>query len=615
MRSALAILAINWRLAILFYAVGAATFAVLVCVPSVDGANLLDSNTLTKYVDVLPNPLNNLLSPTGTLDGKPLFDVSISQFQQQLHRDLPPTTLWGYNQSFPGPTFAVDRDEEIKIRWTNNLVDSTGAPLTEHLLPYDTTVHGASSLFPQARVVTHVHGNITDEMSDGYPEHWFTADPNATANGLGGPAGNSMVSTHYNNQRAAELWYHDHAMGITRLNVYAGMAGLYMLRDEVEQALNLPSGDYEMPLVLQDRTFYDDGQLYYPAGPGDLTNPGGGTPLAGLPGSFPSEASQVRQFHGNTNLVNGVVWPYMEVEPRKYRFRILNGANSRFYRLSLDGGEQGAGTFNLIGTDGGLLTQVVPLNELMVGPADRADVVVDFSQFAVGTDVLLHNSGPDDMYRKVNTPADPNTTGQVMQFRVVESTGPDTSSLPTELSSIVRYDESKAVRNRSLSLVQTGDQYGRPELLLNGQKWTDPITEEVQLGELEIWEFVNQTPMAHPMHIHMEHFQVLDRKDLATGNPIPLGPEEMGWEDTVFVGPGESIRVMVRYEQFAGTFVWHCHLLEHEDLEMMRPFRIVGRPVPEPSSGLMIVVASLGLISRGGRDRRRDFGLVSSAAL
>lgn len=568
---------------------------------TVEAASFLDSSVLEKYVDPLPNPLDNVFVPTGTLDGDPFYEVSISQFQQKLHRDLPPTTVWGYNESFPGPTFVVNRGEEIKVRWTNDLVDEFGAPLTEHLLPYDTTVHGAGPQFPQARVVTHVHGNVTDEMSDGYPEHWFTPDANAAANGMGGPAGNSLVSTHYNDQQAAALWYHDHAMGITRLNVYAGLAGMYIVRDAEEAALNLPSGNYEVPLVLQDRSFYDDGELFYPAGPGDLITPGVGDPLAGLPGDFPSAASTVRQFVGNTNLVNGVVWPYMEVEPRKYRFRILNGANSRFYNLSLDDGSDGSGTFHLIGTDGGLLSQLVDRQDLFLSPADRADVVIDFSQYNVGDELFLRNTGPDGMYRKVNTPADPNTTGQVMKFKVVDPTGPDTSSLPTDLSSIVRYNPTDAVRVRSLALMQTGDEYGRPELLLNGQKWADPITEEVRLGDLEIWEFDNQTPMAHPMHIHMEHFQVLQRSVSATGEIIPLGPEELGWEDTVFVGPGEKVRVMVKFEQFTGKFVWHCHLLEHEDLEMMRPFRIVGQPVPEPASGLLMAVGLICLVFRRSR--------------
>lgn len=164
--------------------------------------NVLDVSALTKYVDPLVNPLSNVLQPSGEMNGSPLYEVSVSQFQQQLHRDLQPTTLWGYNGTYPGPTFDVARDTEIKVRWTNNLLDGTGQPLQQHLLPYDTTVHGAGAMFPQARTVTHVHGAVTDEASDGFPEHWVSPDANAPANGLGGPAGNSLTATYTNNQRS-----------------------------------------------------------------------------------------------------------------------------------------------------------------------------------------------------------------------------------------------------------------------------------------------------------------------------------------------------------------------------------------------------------------------------
>jgi spore coat protein A len=293
----------------------------------------LDASTLTKYLDPLPNPLVNVIAPSGMLDGVPLYDVSISQFQQQLHSQLPPTTLWGYNGTYPGPTFDVNRGQPIKVSWTNNLVDDMGQPL-KHLLPYDPTLHGADypgahmghdggehgefSDYPQARTVTHLHGGVVDQMSDGYPEHWFSPNPNAAPNGLGGPAGNSHITDYPNDQRAATMWYHDHAMAITRLNVYAGMAGFYLLRDADEAALDLPSGQYEVPLVIQDKSFFDNGALYYPGG--DEHDPS-------APGTH------VASFFGDANIVNGKVWPYLEVEPRRYRFRLLNGANSRSYNL------------------------------------------------------------------------------------------------------------------------------------------------------------------------------------------------------------------------------------------------------------------------------------------
>jgi spore coat protein A len=535
------------------------------------GQAVLDASTLTKFVDPLPNPLDNTIAPVGLLDGAPLYEASISEFQQKLHRDLPPTTLWGYNGSYPGPTFDLARDQTIKVRWTNNLVDGEGRPLA-HFLPYDPTLHGAGPPgghgghgggdFPQARTVTHLHGGVTDEASDGYPEHWFTPDPSAPANGLGGPAGNSLVTTYTNPQRAAGLWYHDHAMAITRLNVYAGMAGFYLLRDAEEAALGLPSGEYEIPLMIQDRSFYDDGSLYYPGGAGHV--PGG-------PGSVTSF------FLGDANVVNGVVWPYLEVEPRKYRFRLLNAANARAYNLSIVP-EAGAtnlnpATLHQIGTDGGLFATRVPRPTIALSPSDRADVIVDFSQYAPGDALRLWN---DD-----NNASD-GTTDQVMQFRVVSPTGADASNLPDALSTIGRYREEDVVRTRTLQLSRGIDGDGRVRLLLDGKRWDDEISEVVRQGDLEVWEIVNTTGEEHPIHLHLEAFQVLRRQSVG-GSEIPLEDYEQGWEDTFAVPNGQAVQFMVKFSKFTGTFVWHCHILEHEDHEMMRPLRIVTRVLPEPT--------------------------------
>ncbi|MEZ6073897.1 MAG: multicopper oxidase domain-containing protein [Pirellulales bacterium] len=534
---------------------------------------------MTKYIDPLPNPLSNIIAPSGTLDRYDFYEVSMTQFSQQLHSELPPTTLWGYNGTYPGPTFDVDSNVPIKVEWTNNLVDGMGMPLS-HLLPYDTTVHGAGPQFPEARTVAHLHGGVVEPESDGFPEYWFTPDPLAAPNGMGGPAGNSVVYTYHNEQPASTLWYHDHSMGITRLNVYAGMAGFYILRDEQEAALNLPSGAYEVPLVFQDRSFYDDGQLYYPRGPGDVVDPGGPDPLAGLPPEFPSDASVVPHFFGDTNLVNGVVWPVMDVEPRKYRFRMLNGANSRFYDLQLDAGTAGTLPFYQIGTEGGLLAATTDRDDLLMAPAERADVIVDFSSLTPGDEVFLRNFAPDGVFQGPlfpQTPADPNTTGQVMKFRVVEPTGPDTSSLPETLVPVPRIPESDAVATRQLSLVADVDEYGRPKLLLDGAKWTDPTTELPVQGTTEIWEITNSTIDSHPIHLHLVQFQVLDRVSRDVGE-IPLEDYELGWKDTVMVNRRETVRVIAKFEDFEGLYVWHCHILEHEDHEMMRRYEVVPGP-------------------------------------
>lgn len=547
---------------------------------------LMDPLSLTKYLDPLPNPLDNVVSPVGTMDGMDLYEVSITQFSQQLHSQLDPTTVWGYNGAYPGPTFDVQRNVPIKVNWINGLVDGTGTPLP-HLLPVDTTVHGAGPQFPEARIVTHLHGGVVEPESDGFPEYWYSADPNAPANGMGGPAGNSALYTYHNQQPSSTLWYHDHGMGITRLNVYAGLAGFYLVRDAEEAALNLPSGNYEVPLVIQDRTFYDDGQLFYPAGPGDLTSPGVGDPLEGLddPNAFPSAASVVPQFFGDTNLVNGKVWPMLEVEPRKYRFRILNGSNARFYDLQLDAGLAGTLPFHQIGSDGGLLEATTDRSQMLMAPAERNDVIVDFSNLSVGSEVILRNFGPDGPFESPTasySPADPDTTGQVMKFKVVGSSGPDTSSLPSTLVEVPRMTEDEAVATRQLSLVDELDEFGRPKLLLDGQNWTDPTTELPLQGTTEIWEITNSTVGSHPIHLHLVQFQVLDRfaRPPGGGEPveIPLEPYELGWKDTFKVNRRETVRVIARFEDFDGLYVWHCHILEHEDHEMMRRYEVVPGP-------------------------------------
>lgn len=540
--------------------------------------SLLNPTALTKYLDRLPNPFDHTIAATGTLDGAPLYEVSVTQFQQQLHSQLPPTTLWGYNGMYPGPTFDVDRGEAIKVRWTNNLVDSAGKPLNQ-FLPYDETLHGATvgegghaghqigDPYPQARIVTHLHGGVVDQESDGYPDHWFSADPAAAPNGLGGPAGNSIVTTYPNDQRAAGLWYHDHATGVTRLNIYAGLAGFYINRDAAEQALNLPSGKYEVPLLFQDKSFYDNGALYYPSGV-----PNG--PLGA-----------VSSFYGDVNLVNGKVWPFMEVEPRKYRFRMLNGANAREYDLSLvpDGAAAGAPvTLHQIGTDGGLLSHTVHRATIGLAAADRADVIVDFSQFAAGDTLRLLNSGPNAT----------GETDEVMQFRVVAPTAADTSSLPANLVPVPRYNPADAVITRKLRLTRSVDSLGRERMLLDGKDWDDAISEVVTLGKPEIWEIRNVTSVDHPIHLHEDAFQLVGRLSVTNQN-IPLADYELGWEDTVNIPAGQTARFMVKYDKFTGTFVWHCHLLEHEDHEMMRPFQIVA---PEPSGVAMALLAVAAIV-------------------
>lgn len=503
---------------------------------------------LEKFVD--PLPLLNTLQPSKKTRNGAHYDITMEEFRAKLHRDLPRTTLWGYNRQFPGPLIEAFRDEPVSVTWHNELPN-------RHILPVDTSIHDLDKL-PTVRTVVHLHGMETKPESDGHPDAWYTRNFQVT-----GPTFTQRTFHYPNHQRSSLLWYHDHAMGLTRLNVYAGLAGMYILRDKHEASLNLPSGDYEIPLMIVDRSFHPDGSLSYPAQPNDadpnLPNP-----------------SIVPAFLGDTIVVNGKIWPYLEVEPRKYRFRILNGSNTRGYRLSLDNGE----VLHQIGSDGGLLRKRVEMEEIRLQPAERIDVIIDFSELEGQTIILKNNLGPG---------ADPaDGMGEIMQFRVTEKLkSKDTSNLPVNLSYVpsLKQDEIKTVRY--LKLVGSTDEYDRPLLLLNNLKWHDPVTENPQLDSTEIWAFINTTNFSHPIHIHLIQFQVLDHQTfdlerfnedgtlLFTGAPQAPLANNRSWKDTIEVPAGTMTRVIANFGPYTGEYVWHCHILEHEDYDMMRPYRVI----------------------------------------
>lgn len=502
------------------------------------------SPKLTKFVD--PLPIMDTLQPKRKGKRGSYYEVRMEAFTQKLHRDLPLTRLWGYNSRYPGPTFEANRGEPIWVKWMNDLPE-------KHLLPVDRSIHEVAR-HPEVRTVTHLHGSETRPESDGYPEAWFTKDFKEV-----GPFFERKVYEYPNRQRATTLWYHDHAMGLTRLNVYAGLIGMYIIRDDLEKSLRLPKGDYEVPLVIQDRSFNEDGSLFYPRQPDD--------PSPNLP-----DPSIQPFFNGDTIVVNGKVWPYLDVEPRKYRFRILNGSNTRAYRFYFDSGQP----FYQIGSDGGLMQKPVKVKTLSLEPAERADVIVDFSGHDGEAVILKNDLGPN---------ADPeDETDEVMQFKVnLPLSGKDPSIIPQRLAHIPSLKHNNITVIRNLKLTGSTDAFGRPLLLLNNQKWKDPVTEKPRLGATEIWSFINVTDFTHPIHIHLIQFQVLDRRpfDLAlynesgrlsfTGPAVPAEPNERGWKDTVAAHSGEVTRVIARFAPFTGYYVWHCHILEHEDYDMMRP--------------------------------------------
>jgi spore coat protein A, manganese oxidase len=525
---------------------------------------------LAPYVDPLPIP--RVIRPTD--NPTEILELEMIQFQQKVHRDLPATTVWGYNGSWPGPTIEAQSGQALNINWISKL------PAT-HLLPIDHSIHGAEATLPLVRNVAHLHGACALPEDDGYPEAWFTA------HGERGPKFNPRPSSYPNCQASATLWYHDHALGITRLNVYAGLAGFYLIRDQTEKALNLPRDEFEIPLMLQDRLFHPDGSLYYPK-------------VVNGPKEHPI---WIQEFYGDLNCVNGKVTPFLEVEPRKYRFRILNAANSRFYHLRLFNSDAGGEvinqsfevpSFDQIGTDGGLLPVPLELRYLLMAPGERFDVVIDFSGYE-GKFLPLINDAPA-----------PYTMGgqflaeEVMLFKVTKPlSGKDTSTVPNVLGPFEPLNPTYATRERLLLVSEKerpSDGYVITGLLGNA-RWHEPITEDPKAGSTEIWSFVNITGDVHPLHVHLVQFQVLNRqafdvptyqqtgKLVFTGKPMaPESNERPARKDTVKSYPGYVTRIIMRFDLPHGApvtpgqelvYVWHCHILEHEDNEMMRPYKVI----------------------------------------
>lgn len=519
---------------------------------------------LAKYVDKLPIP--PVLAPVSSDNGVDYYEVTMKGITQKLHRDLDPTTLYGYEGIYPGPTIVAESNKPIRVKWMNNL------PVTPHLLPVDKTVHGAGGV-PEVRTVVHLHGANVQPDSDGFPEAWFINNFQEV-----GPTFANEVYYYPNKQSATTLFYHDHALGITRLNVYAGLAGAYIIRDEIEENLNLPKGEFEIPLIIQDRTFDPDvnGALFYPSQPDNA-----------IPGVTP-DPSVVPEFFGDTILVNGMVWPFLEVRPQRYRFRIVNGSNSRFYNIKLN--NTGAGStpnWVQIGTDSGFLEAPVPLINLTLAPGERADTIIDFSGFT-GSSFEFTNDAAAPF--PMGTDPDPDTTGKIMRFDVVLPFVEDGSEVPTSLTAIDWLKPGDAATTRYSTLVETTDQYQRLLLLLDNLMWDDPITQKPKLNTIEVWNIVNTTMDTHPIHLHLVKFQILGRRPFdvaeynASGNIVYTGAEigpdanEKGWKDTVRSNPGEVTRFITKFGDFTGIYPWHCHILEHEDSEMMRPYEVVRKP-------------------------------------
>ncbi len=602
----------------------------------------LDPLIIPKYVNQLEKP--PVFKPYKTwthemINGKKVkrkkhhycVEIGVTK-QQMLPKGFPKTKVYGYGGQIidpktgkttyaicsPGPTFEARRGTPVTVKWINRIKG-------KHMFAVDPTLHWANPnhmpmeppkpwpLYPPGfaeaqkpvPTVTHLHGGEVPSTSDGHPDAWFTCDKKY------GPAYVSQEYYYPNEQEATTLWYHDHALGMTRLNVYAGLAGFYLLRDGkktrhrrhyTEGKLTLPQGKYEIPLVIQDRLFNTDGSLLFNnAGNAPETHP------YWVPGIV-----------GDIIVVNGKVWPNLNVDRCQYRFRILNGSNTRFYNLFLSNGME----FTQIGSDGGLLGKPVKLTSLLLAPSERADILVNFADLEPGTTVRLLNDARTPF--PFGPPPNPDTVGQIMQFSVPpkapEPVNPP--ELPKRLNCIQPLVPNAPERIMTLNDILGPT--GPTMMLLNGQMWSGHVTEKPRVGSTEDWVIVGMTAGAHPIHVHLIQFQVLNRQNYRLAeytakweevngplplhhppvvvpvepylldDPIPPEENEKGWKDSIVVNPGQVTRIRIRYApQGALTcqtepgdnyfpfkpwegpgYVWHCHLLDHEDNEMMRPLEI-----------------------------------------
>jgi len=399
--------------------------------------------------------------------------------------------------------------------------------------------------------VVHLHGGHTPYSSDGYPTALILPRGH-TASGDGDMAGMPGMSegagahdtadlqrtyTYPMQQRAATLWYHDHRMGFTGANVWHGLAGFHLVHDDEEEALPLPRGERDIPLMIADRSFAADGSFRYPAVDDAQHKPGVHTRY--MDGVL-----------GDVILVNGAPWPVLDTQRLRYRLRLLNASNARRYRLALDPQPPGGGGLVQIGSDGGLLEKPIKHDALDIAPGERFDVVVDFSRYRPGTHVRLVNQLGSD------------TTAEVMRFDVSTARPPaDDSHIPARLSTIPAPPKN-AVATRTFHFQRRP---GSDGWTINGQPYKPgKALATVRLNTTEKWRFV--TDFHHPVHLHLNHFQVTAR------NGRSIGPYDAGWKDTVDLRPAESVEIVTRFTDYPGRYMLHCHNLEHEDMAMMADF-------------------------------------------
>ena len=647
-------------------------------------AGLSDPAIQPKFANYVPNALHPDFIYTPFDTKKRRYAVAVQQSVQMTGLVAPngvtpvPTTIWGYGPphqgvTWPGRTFEVQSGNKIRVNWLNQLREHkiVGRPLP-HLLPVDESLHWAYSLPGYEHnsiarngvpTVAHLHGGHTRNGFDGNPEYFFSPGFRVR-----GPHWEQIEYTYHNDQPAGNLWYHDHALGITRLNVYAGLAGFYFVRDDMDTGkadnpLGLPAYPYELAYAIQDRMFRDTGELFYPAFPGEpfyddfITGEGAILPPDIFPGGGPTGLAE---FFGDHMVVNGMIWPKEDVEPRNYRMRLLNGTDSRFMTIRFRQVPMGATDlsnagaplpFYVIGSDQGLASSATMTDILLSEPGGRYDVVFDFSQVTDGSGsgsrIIMENLGGDAPfggdYGEVLDPDDffpDRQTDRIMAFDVVKPLGTDSTAPdlfnPSNISGIYSGNSTAVDRVRKVALFEGKDEYGRLQPLLGtaepgtdykgrpvnhimgplaGQQingsaaWHEPTTENPKKNATEIWEIYNATGDAHPVHLHLVHFQigtgdeatygvtrqeftsdVIDQpivqhngavgmgfrlENIVLGAEVTVGPEyaENAPKDMVTALPGQVTRIKMTFDR-AGRYVWHCHILSHEDHEMMRVLHV-----------------------------------------
>jgi len=572
---------------------------------------------LAPFVEALPVPRRLVAA---VHEGR--LTVRMRPGTHRFHRDLPESTIWGYDGTVPGPTIEAERGQPVTVEWRNELdgplpvvvtvaphaADADGVPVQcVPGLSGGTADRKAPAL--AGHTVVHLHGGLTPAVYDGWAENLFAP-------------GQPAVFHYPMHQRAALLWYHDHVMGVTKLDVYAGLAGLWIVRDDHERGLGLPEGPpFEVPLLIQDRNFDVDEQGRLIGRLVHKTDP------------------EVMEAFPPFTVVNGKVWPVLDVRPATYRVRAINGSNARTYRLVLlrDGAPE-LERITQIGTDHGLLRTPapVPADGLLLASAERADLLVDFSDLAPGSELTVLNTAAAPFDGTGFQAADAESVAdvegllpypEVLRFRVAGD-AVRRRSIPRELATDYEPPASRALaraRRRAIALVERelddepnmltmrelavaadGDEDGRLVTVTDGDETTryrvvaahfeDTTTFFPVLGEYEVWQLINLTGDTHPIHLHLDPFQILARRpiryeippggigdrDLAASINLERGPDdelnhaiddnERGLNDTVRVNPNELVEIAVRFTTYSGRYMYHCHILEHEDRDMMRPF-------------------------------------------